>query len=127
MKYRLSRLVTASLGTRVIVNVQEGARALDEDLEVDFIQGKVQFTRVNNGIYTQGRLQTQAHLACVRCLEPFSYSFDFEIAELFVFSRQHGIEEPIYLIAPDGTVDITEPTRQQIWVNLPLQPLCRPD
>jgi uncharacterized protein len=127
MKYRLSRLVTASLGTHTTVNTQEGARALDEDLEIDFLRGKIQFTRVNKGIYAQGRLQTRVHLNCVRCLEPFSYSFDFEIAELYLFSRQYGFEEPVYLIEPDGTVDITEPTRQQVWVSLPLQPLCRPD
>lgn len=127
MRYRLSRLVTASLGTHAKVNVQEGARALDEDLEIDFLRGKIQFTRVNKGIYAQGRLQTRVHLNCVRCLEPFSHSFDFEIAELYLFSRQYGLEEPVYLIEPDGTVDITEPTRQQIWVSLPLQPLCRPD
>jgi uncharacterized protein len=36
-------------------------------------------------------------------------------------------EEPVYLVAPDGMVDIAEPTREQIWVSLPLQPLCRPD
>ncbi len=127
MKYRLSRLVTASLGTHTTIKVQEVAQALDKDLEIDFLRGEIQFTRVNKGIYAQGRLQTRAHLSCVRCLEPFSYSFNFEITELYVFSRQYGIEEPIYLIEPDGTADITEPTRQQVWINLPLQPLCRPD
>ena len=127
MKYYLSHLVTASLGTRTTINVQEGAGALDEDLEVEFLRGEIQFTRVNDGIYAQGRLQTQIHLTCVRCLEPFSYPLDFEIAERYVFSPQDETEEPVNLVAPDGAVDITEPTRQQMWVSLPLQPLCRPD
>jgi len=127
MKYHLSHLVTASLGTRITVDVQEGAGALDKDLEIDFLQGKVQFTRVNNGIYAQGRLRTQIQLTCVRCLEPLSYPLDFEIAERYIFADQESLEEQVYLIAPDGTVDITEPVRQQIWVNLPLQPLCHPD
>ena len=127
MKYHLSHLVTASLGTRTTVDVQEGAGALDKDLEIDFLQGKVQFTRVNNGLYAQGRLQTQIQLTCVRCLEPLSYPLDFEIAERYIFSDQESVEEQVYLIAPDGMVDITEPVRQQIWVNLPLQSLCRPN
>jgi len=127
MKYHLSHLVTASLGTRTTVDVQEGAGALDKDLEIDFLQGKVQFTRVNNGLYAQGRLRTQIQLTCVRCLEPLSYPLDFEIAERYIFSDQESVEEQVYLIAPDGMVDITEPVRQQIWVNLPLQSLCRPN
>jgi len=127
MKYQLSSLVTASLGTRTTVNVHEGAITLDEDLEVEFLRGEVQFTRVNQGIYAQGRLQTQVSLTCVRCLEPFSYPFDFEIAERFVFSRRDAAEEPIYLIASDGVIDLAEPTRQQMWISLPIQPLCRSD
>jgi len=127
MKYHLSHLVTASLGTRTTVDVQEGAGALDKDLEIDFLQGKVQFTRVNNGLYAQGRLRTQIQLTCVRCLEPLSYPLDFEIAERYIFADQESVEEQVYLIAPDGMVDITEPVRQQIWVNLPLQSLCRPN
>ena len=127
MKYHLSRLVTASLGTRTTINVQEGAGVLDEDLEAEFLQGEIQFTRVNDGIYAQGRLQTQIHLTCVRCLETFSYPLDFEIAERYSFSPQEGDEEPVYLVAPDGALDVTEPIRQQLWVSLPLQPLCHPD
>jgi uncharacterized protein len=127
MKYHLSHLVTASLGTRTTVDVQEGVGELDKDLEIDFLQGEVQFTRVNNGLYAQGRLRTQIQLTCVRCLEPLSYPLDFEIAERYIFSDQEGVEEQVYLIAPDGTVDITEPVRQQIWVSLPLQSLCRPN
>ncbi len=125
MKYRLSNLVTASLGTHTTVNVQEGTGALDQDLEIDFLRGEIQFTRVNNGIYAQGHLHAQTHLTCVRCLEPFSYPLDFDLAELYVFSRQGHVEEQVYLIAPDGTIDITEPVRQQIWISLPLRPLCR--
>jgi uncharacterized metal-binding protein YceD (DUF177 family) len=127
MKYHLSHLVTASLGTQTTVNVQEGAGALDKDLEIDFLRGEVQFTRVNNGIYAQGRLQTQIQLTCVRCLETLSFPLDFEIAERYIFSDQEGVEEQAHLITPDGTVDITEPVRQQVWVSLPLQPLCRPN
>jgi uncharacterized protein len=127
MKYQLSSLVTASLGTRTTINVQERAVTLDEDLEVEFLQGEIQFTRVNNGIYAQGRLQTQVDLTCVRCLEPFSHPLDVEIAERYLFSPRDVVEESDYLIAPDGTVDLTEPTREQIWVSLPIQPLCRSD
>lgn len=127
MKYRLSHLVTAPLGSHTTINVQEVAGALDKDLEIDFLRGEIQFTRVNDGIYAQGHLQTEVYLTCARCLEPFSYPLDFEIAERYIFSYQEGTEEQVYLIAPDGTVDITEPVRQQLWVSLPIQSLCRPD
>ncbi len=127
MKYRLSHLVTAPLGNHTTINVQEVAGALDKDLEIDFLRGEIQFTRVNDGIYAQGHLQTEVYLTCVRCLEPFSYSLDFEIVERYIFFYQEGTEEQVYLIAPDGTVDITEPVRQQLWVSLPIQSLCRPD
>lgn len=127
MKYHLSHLVAASLGERATFYVQEGARALDKDLEIDFLQGEIQFIRTNQGIYAQGRLQTRVNVACVRCLESLSYPLDFEIAEQYLFSYPEDAQEPVYLVTVDGTIDITEPTRQQIWVSLPAHPLCRPD
>lgn len=127
MRYNLSHLVTASLGERATFKVQEEAQTLDEALEIDFLQGELQFTRVNQGIFAQGHLETQVQMTCVRCLEPFSYPLGVEIAERYLFARPDGDEESVYLVPVDGTVDVTEPTRQQIWVNLPIQPLCRPD
>lgn len=127
MRYHLSHLVTASLGEHTTIQVQKEALTLDKDLSVDFLRGELLFTRVNRGIYVQGRLQTQIQMTCVRCLEPLSYPFDIEITEQYLFYRQEGDEEPIYFVATDGTIDITEPVRQQIWVNQPLHPLCHPD
>ncbi|MFZ5918023.1 MAG: YceD family protein [Chloroflexota bacterium] len=124
MKYHLSHLVASSLGERTVVQVQEGARALDEELSINSLEGKVQFTRVNGGIYAQGDLHTQITLTCVRCLEPFSFALDFEIAERFVFTLQKAEADAPYLVAPDGVVDLAEPVRQQIWVSLPIRPLC---
>ena len=127
MEYRISHLVTASLGTRTTVQVDEKATVLDENLEIDFFQGTFQFTRINNGIYTQGKLATQVHLTCMRCLEPFTFALNFEIAERYLFSSPKDEEEQVYVMDSDGTIDITEPVRQQLWVSLPIQPLCKPD
>jgi len=127
MKYRLSHLVMGSLGERTTIHVQEVGLLLDEDLKTDFLRGEIQFTRVNRGLYAQGHLQTQVQMTCVRCLEPFSYPLEIEMEERYVFSRQEGDKDPVYLVSADGMVDIAEPVRQQIWVSLPLQPLCRPD
>ena len=86
-----------------------------------------QAPNVPSGLTANATSATQVNLTCVRCLEPFSHPLDFEIAERYLFSPRDVAEESDHLIAPDGTIDLTEPTRQQIWVSLPIQPLCRSD
>ena len=127
MKYHLSHLVKAPLGTKVTIQVNQDAQFLDKDLEIKVLQGQIHFTRVNSGIYAQGNLQTEVSLTCVRCLKPFSFLLDFKVAERYLFDPQDADDESGALFAPDGVIDITEPVRQQIWVSLPIQPLCNAD
>jgi len=127
MKYHLSHLVAGSLGENTSVHVQEGTTTLDQDLTIDFLRGEILFTRVNRGIYAEGHLRTQVQANCARCLEHISYPLEFEITERFLFVPRKEDPEPVYLISGNAVIDISEPTRQQIWINLPIRLLCRPD
>lgn len=127
MKYNLAHLVSRSLGESITIQVQKAPHILDEELEVDVLEGKIRFTRVNGGLYAEGRLKTQVSLTCMRCLEPFFYPLSFEVAEQFFFSAPEDADDAVSLITPEGVVNLFEPIRQQIWVSLPLQALCRVD
>jgi uncharacterized protein len=127
MKYNLAHLVAKSLGESVTVKVQEEPQVLDEELEVGALEGEIHFTRVNGGLYAEGNLKTQVSLNCMRCLEPFDKPLNFKVAEQFFCSAREDADEAVLLITPEGVVDLSEPVRQQIWVSLPLQALCRTD
>jgi len=64
---------------------------------------------------------------CVRCLESFHLPIQIRLEELFALNPGPQVSDPVYLIAPDGTIDLVYPLREQILLAQPLKPVCRPD
>jgi uncharacterized metal-binding protein YceD (DUF177 family) len=71
IRFDVSTLIQARLGTSLTMNVDVGPQCLD-DLQVDYLRGTVQAIRVQDGLLVQGTVESQLGLECVRCLEPFS-------------------------------------------------------
>ncbi len=120
----LSPLIGARPGERLSIILDEGPQQLD-DISVAFLRGPMQFTRVQGGILVEARVETQVEIDCVRCLEPFPYATVLEIEETIGLS---GRPRPgiTYTLTEEGWFDPLPLLREQIWVNLPMKPLCRP-
>jgi uncharacterized protein len=93
------------------------------------------------GTALRARLKTRLELGCVRCLERFEIELDvsFELI-LVIGSREPDPEtgsddaapddapDPATFFAvPGGIVDLAAVAREQIYLNVPLKPVCRPD
>ena len=87
------------------------------------------------GIEFDGRIEATARLECCRCLDPFEapLTADFSLvvvsdATEFGSGEQRTDPQDMRLFyASSGRVDLREMTREQIYLNLPLKPLCRAD
>lgn len=73
-----------------------------------------EITKQNNNLRIKGGIMTDIEFVCSRCLTNFEkkISKDFEVN---------------YFLSKEKTVDITDGICQEIILEYPLKPLCRPD
>jgi uncharacterized protein len=78
--------------------------------------------RLEDGLLVQGRLWLELDCECGRCLKPFRQ--EFELAEWACHLPLAGEESvPIN----NDCVDLTPYVREDILLELPQRPLCKPD
>lgn len=124
IRFDVSALIKARLGKTLTLNLDTGPQTL-KDLEVSFLRGSVQATRVQSGLLIQGAVASQLRLECVRCLEPFNFPLVLELEEIFRLSPTKA--HLPYYVGEDGWIDLAPLLREQAWVEIPMKPLCRPD
>ena len=97
------------------------------------LRGRV--TRAGDGANLVGRLDAKLGLSCARCLE------GFEVAVADDFELRLVTEDPVpgagddsdedaddaLFHAPEGRADLREIATEQIYLSLPMKPVCRED
>jgi uncharacterized protein len=126
IRFDVSTLTKARLGTSVTLDVETGPQCLT-DLELDFIRGTVRAVRVQGGLLIRGTLESQLGLECVRCLESFVLSITLELEEMFRLPGTDPRPDAPYAVGDDGWLDLAPLLREQAWVAIPMKPLCRAD
>lgn len=92
---------------------------------------KGRLSRVRRGYEFDATLEGALTLECVRCLESFAFplSFGFHLLLITSEDQPHGetqIQEgdcDLYL-CPNGKVDLAAVAREQIYLQIPLKPVC---
>ena len=89
-------------------------------------------------IHVRGHLLAEVGLECGRCLEPFRVSMEQEL-DLFYLPHRPGVgdeeedevelsdREMVVAYYRDGTLDLGEVLREQIFLAVPLARVCRED
>jgi len=89
--------------------------------------------RSGRGVEVAGRLVVALEIPCSRCLEPFPWSLDAEVAFTAVpvaaesEPKTPPVDDDSIVRAPGGRVDLTAVASEMVYLNLPLKPICRPD
>jgi uncharacterized protein len=131
-----------------IYEIAEKGIRLDEIVEVPANAtedpDRVQVSRVRlvgrakpgkRGVDLRAHLDATLTLSCSRCLERFEerISSDFYLVlvpdgvEFAVGESELRREDAALFYAPEGKADLGEIAAEQIHLNLPLKPVCRPD
>jgi uncharacterized protein len=126
IRFDVSALTKARLGTSLTLNVDTGPQSLT-DLEVDFLRGTIRVVRVQGGLLVRGTVESQLGLECVRCLEPFALPITLELEEIFQLPGAGPRPDVLYAVGDDSWLDLAPLLREQAWVAIPMKPLCRPD
>jgi uncharacterized protein len=117
------------------VTVEDDASRVDLSVPGLAVSGMVRvemdIVRSDNVYYCTGTVTCAARLDCSRCLEPYPVMLRGEV--IFSIVETAGVKtdrdevDDTTVVVPLGTspVDITDPVREAILLELPLKPLCR--
>ena len=118
------------VGETVPLGTMENEQGGSLEAEPASIRGRV--ARASRGFEFDASLETAVTLECVRCLEVFVQPLVFGFHLLFVTRDEepHGGENQIQradcdvCLCEDGRVDLTAVAREQVYLHLPLKPVC---
>jgi len=99
---------------------------IDEDLAIRKLRGSLRFTRTAQGLYGDGRLSAVTGAECVRCLSEFEQPLAIRMGDLFTFPPGQSTD-PLLAIPETGILDLGPLLREYLLLEVPLQPVCRPD
>lgn len=90
------------------------------------ITGNAVFTRASRGLLMQLEMEASVVMECVRCLDEFRQEIAFKTTELFSFN-QEDTDESGLLMPESGKIDLEPLIREEMFLALPLKPICRID
>jgi uncharacterized protein len=108
--------------------------AVDFDFEAP-LQAESRIKKIGKSYLIQGSVQVVLHFRCARCLKEFTYplssGFDLTLHPL----KERALEEEVELGEEDmesvffegGEIHLSEIACEQIFLEIPYQPLCRED
>jgi uncharacterized protein len=100
-------------------SLEVGLVAVRDDVRFDLT-----LEAVDGGILVQGLLGGAYSGSCRRCLAGVAHDFEVHPAELYRPSGE--VWEEGYVI-DHGTIDLAPLVRDAVGLNIPFDPLCRPD
>lgn len=84
-------------------------------------------TPAPGGAELSARLGATVPLTCSRCLETFSWdvrtAFDWKVLR----QAAAKADEDSVLVAPEGKIGLEDLATEQVYLNLPLKPICSPE
>jgi uncharacterized protein len=132
----VAQLLHAPVGTNRSYPLDDDEPELARELNLKSpVIGTLKVTRTNYGVLAEAHYTVEVEQECGRCLEPAQSTIVSDLSEEFLPTTSIVTGLPVELDAdPDSPrinanheVDLTDLIRQDIVVQQPLQPLCRPD
>jgi uncharacterized protein len=99
---------------------------LPPDLELQDFMGIARVGRTQQGLVLHGKFQGKINGECVRCLTETSVVLHTEFDELYAFTNR-SVSESGLILPEDGHIDLEPLLREYLTLEIPIQPLCRPD
>lgn len=81
---------------------------------------------VVEGVLVTGTADVVLAGQCSRCLEPVQDAAQIDVQELFVYENSEATEEEAHRLEGE-LIDLEPVVRDAVVLELPFQPLCRPD
>jgi uncharacterized protein len=126
LRFNFGFLLEAPNGTSREVELDYPSIRVSDDMILEPLRGDFTATRISEGIYISGRLNSHILLECVRCLEDANVPLTLDIDELFYYPPEAAPAET-YVVGENGFINLSPLVRELALLDTPIQPLCRPD
>jgi len=135
LKFNVAQLLREEVGARREYEFTEEALPLDDEMQLQQIVGWVRFTRTPSGVLGDAEVHGTVQMPCMRCLNPSTQAITVQFRDEFhsKIEVNTGIplpkpeeEDPFY-ITENHLVDLGEAIREYALIELPMQPLCKPN
>jgi len=125
-------------GLKLDLPLEIGPLSYEGGLDINVAGARlvVQVLPSRQGLVCAGSLAATAMVPCSRCLEPFAIPVEreFELSYLRTLSAEPASELQISrddldvsYLDENGALDITDVASEQIYLGLPMKPLCAPE
>ena len=119
-------LINQPVGTLREIPIEAESYSLEKEFPVENLRGVISLARTHNGIRSITEVHAEMNSECGRCLEPFKQVLDTEFEENFTFENRPLSEEEL-IIPEDGNIDYEPLIREYLVLEMPYNPVCRPD
>lgn len=129
MRFRVSKLIHAPVGTRQAESFEADSVWLDDEIKAERFAAAFVMTRMNDSVMVEGRADCQVKVQCVRSLELFDLAISVSLEDVFFALPGHrltenpGEDDPLHRIGDDGYVDVTEVVREHVIMAIPINPI----
>ncbi len=100
--------------------------SFEPDLKLKSLQGKARISRTPQGLLVQAELNAMVQTQCARCLTNILQPLHTEFTELYAFSLRSTSGSEL-ILPEDGFIDLGPLVREYLALEIPINPLCRPD
>lgn len=126
LRLNVGFLINAAVGASREFTFDYDKMRLGEDLTVTDFSGAATFSRTQQGLLLQGQFAGKLELECVRCLEMYAQALTWSFTDLYAFDKR-SISESNLLVPEEGQIDLTPLLREYALLEIPIQPVCKPD
>ena len=98
---------------------------ISDDLDLRRFEGVASIGRTPQGLIVQADFSAETSLECVRCLNEFDHSLDWELTELYAFNKK-SVSESELLLPEDAHIYLQPLIREYALLEVPINPICKP-
>lgn len=98
------------------------------------VRGHLMINKSDKAVWIKGRIEAEITLQCSRCLEDFRFPLDSNCEvtllpfedQTFPQEEELNVEDLRSSYYYEGEIDLSAIVREQILLDIPYKPLCRP-
>lgn len=99
---------------------------IEPDLYLNSLSGVARISRTAQGLLVQAKMSATLQTECARCLTELEQPLNISFTELYAFSTR-SVSESGLIVPEDGHINLAPLVREYTLLEIPLNPLCRPD
>jgi len=99
---------------------------VSDDLDLRNLEGLATIGRTPQGLIVQADFSADTTLECVRCLNDFERSLNWNFTELYAFNKK-SVSESDLILPEDAHIDLQPLIREYALLEIPINPICKPD